>query len=76
MMIDLNARIDFLKSLHLIMMHMNNEGAYLEWIEVGVPDCPNEDDYEYIAQDDVSFNDCINEFERITQEYISDGLCY
>ena len=38
-----------LKAMHEVMCNTNDEGLYMRWISLGVPDCPTEDDFEFIA---------------------------
>lgn len=55
-------RIAQLKAMHELMTSANDEEIYMSWITLGVPDCPSEDDFEYIAEDDKEYNDCFNLF--------------
>lgn len=64
---------DLIKGMNAIMISMNNENAYLEWINT-VPDEPTEDDFEFIAETPDLFQATIHEFVRITRKYLSDGL--
>lgn len=67
-------RTEVLRSMHYLISELNNENAYLEWISVAVPDCPSDDDYEFIAEDEDCFVTTVNAFKRIWKTYISDGL--
>lgn len=67
-------RIEILKNMHNIMMHMNNEEAYFDWVELGVPDYPSEEDYEYIAENNDDFNESFKWFVRCIGKYWEDGL--
>lgn len=67
-------RKEVLRSMHHLISELNNENAYLEWISVAVPDCPSDDDYEFIAEDEDCFVEAINAFKYIWDKYISDGL--
>lgn len=67
-------REEVVRSMHHLISELNNEDAYLEWISAAVPDCPSDDDYEMIAEDEDCFTETINAFKRIWDEYISDGL--
>ena len=67
-------REEVVRSMHHLISELNNEDAYLEWISAAVPDCPSDDDYESIAEDEDCFIETINAFKRIWDEYISDGL--
>lgn len=67
-------REEVVRSMHTLIFELNNEDAYLEWISVAVPDCPNDEDYEFIAEDEDCFVTTVNAFKRIWKTYISDGL--
>lgn len=67
-------RISVLKSMHNIMIHMNNEDAYWRWVTLGVPDEPSEDDYIFIASNDESFKECVEHFTDVFKEYADDGI--
>ena len=62
------------RSMHTLILELNNEGAYEEWISVAVPDCPSDEDYEFIAEDEDCFVTTVNAFKHIWKTYISDGL--
>ena len=40
-----NERADFVRSMNNIMVHMNDENAYMKWITV-VPDGADEEDFK------------------------------
>ena len=67
-------RIKELKAMHNTMLHMNNESAYMDWIALGVPDEPNEDDFESIAESDEEFKDCTKWFLKVLANYYKDGF--
>lgn len=69
---DLARRITVLKNCHEIMRHLNNEEAYFEWIVWGVPDCPREEDFELICEDDSFYLDCLQLFSKIFKAYFKD----
>lgn len=49
----LKTKIQLLKDMHkYIINEIDDENAYYEWIEIGVPDEPTEEDFEYIAEND------------------------
>jgi len=68
-------RIEILKQMHNIMLHMNNENAYYDWIQLGVPDCPSKEDYEYISDNNDDFNESVEWFVRCIKVYGKDGMC-
>lgn len=59
-----DARIRQLKAMHNLMLEANDEGIYISWIYL-VPDCPSEEDFEYIAIDDKQYNECFNLFVKL-----------
>ena len=67
-------RIDLLKAMHEIMINMNNEDAYFSWVTLGVPDEPQEDDFESIASDPEGFKETTDHFTRVFKRYIKDGF--
>lgn len=71
---ELTRRITVLKNCHEIMMHLNNEDAYFQWIVCGVPDCPTEEDFESICGEDSSYIDCLTLFQGILEEYYEDEI--
>ena len=70
----LQLRIKELKAMHETMLHLNNEGAYCDWIVLGVPDEPNEDDFESIAESYEEFKDCTKWFLKVLANYYKDGF--
>ena len=58
-------RIRQLKAMHELMCAANDETIYMSWIICGVPDCPTEDDFEYIAEDEESYNECFDLFIKL-----------
>ena len=70
----LQLRIKELKAMHETMLHLNNECAYFDWIFLGVPDEPNEDDFESIAESDEEFKDCTKWFLKVLANYYKDGF--
>ena len=55
-------RIEQLKHMHELMALANNENIYMKWITLGVPDCPMEDDFEFIAEDNDRYNETVDLF--------------
>lgn len=60
-------------AMNEIVISLNNEDAYSEWIAV-VPDMANDDDFEYIAQEDELYTDATKLFLRIMKDYADDGI--
>ena len=67
-------RINWLKNAHEFITLLNNENAYYDWIVEGVPDCPSENDFEFIASNEDSFNEVKDYFFEVFYAYRNDGL--
>ena len=61
----LEARLTQLKAMHDIMQNANDEEIYMSWIVCGVPDEPSDEDFEYIAMDDESYNETFDLFVKL-----------
>ena len=61
----MEVRIQQLKLMHELMTLANDEEIYMTWITLGVPDCPMEDDFKYIAEDDESYNETCELFAKL-----------
>lgn len=61
------ARMSQLKAMHEVMINANDENIYMSWITCGVPDCPSDDDYEFIAEDDENYNEVVDLFIKLIQ---------
>lgn len=66
-------RLNNVKLMHETMMSMNNENAYMAWI-YEMPDCPNEDDFEWFAEDEDRYMELYNYFVKLLKRYAKDGL--
>ena len=63
--ITLKMRTDQLKAMHNVMCESNSESIYMSWITCGVPDCPQDDDFEFIAEDDERYNEKVDLFVEL-----------
>ena len=63
-------RIAQLKAMHEVMIHSNDERIYMIWVRNAVPDCPSEDDFEFIAENDDSYNETCDSFARLVSKKI------
>lgn len=61
-------RVKQLKLMHQLMCTTNDEGLYITWVSVGVPDCPQDDDFELIAEDNDAYNNICELFTRLVAE--------
>lgn len=66
-------RLNNVKLMHETMMSMNNENAYMAWI-YEMPDCPNEDDFEWFAEDEERYAELYDYFMKLFKRYAKDGL--
>ena len=64
----IKSRVELLSKLHSIVINMNDERAYDEWI-VTVPDEATEEDFKSIAQDNWFFEEVLIEFMKIFRRY-------
>lgn len=64
-------KIEKLKNMHNVMQYMNNENAYWEWA-LFCPDCPEEEDFEFITEN--SMEEAEELFESLLDTYGECGL--
>lgn len=68
-----NERADFVRSMNNIMVHMNDEDAYMKWIQV-VPDGATQDDFEAIADNEELFDSTVYLFKDLMDRYMKNGI--
>ena len=61
-------RIGFLKDMHNYIIDMGDEDIYEIWIEEGVPDEPNDEDFEFIASNDDDWREVCELFGKLVKE--------
>ena len=61
-------RIKMLKEMNKYIIEMGDEEIWMDWITLGVPDEPSEDDYEFIAEDDDEWNNVCDLFGKLAKE--------
>ena len=61
-------RIKLLKEMNAYIIEMGDEEIWMDWITLGVPDAPSEDDYEFIAENDDEWNDVCSLFGKLAKE--------
>jgi hypothetical protein len=64
----ISSRVELLERLHKIILNMNHENAYMNWITF-VPDEPSVDDFVSIAEDNTDFNYALYLFMKIFKTY-------
>ena len=68
-----NERADFVRSMNNIMVHMNDENAYMKWIAF-VPDGADEEDFKAIADDEELFDGVVYLFKDLMERYMKNGI--
>lgn len=67
--LNLTARIELLKAMHnFVITEFSIEDNIMCWLQNGVPDCPQEDDFEFIANDEECFDECVDWFLYLMKE--------
>ena len=66
-------RLNNVKLMHNTMIDMNNENAYMAWIWE-MPDEPQEDDFEWFAEDEERYAELYDYFMKLFKHYAKDGL--
>ena len=66
-------RTDFVRSMDNIITHLNDEDAYMKWIQV-VPDGATQDDFEAIADNEELFDSTVYLFKDLMDRYMKNGI--
>lgn len=61
-------RVELLKGMNTYMLQLGNETLLGAWFLTGIPDCPDEEDFEFFATDDNEWNYICRLFGRLTIE--------
>ena len=64
-------RIEVLKAMHTIVKNMNDEYAYELWITEGMPDEPDESDFQDVAYE--YFEETTAVFTNVIKRYGKNG---
>ena len=59
-------RVELLKGMNTYMLQLGNETLLGVWFLTGIPDCPDEEDFEFFATDDDEWNYIVRLFGRLT----------
>lgn len=64
-------RVNTLKGMNkFILEKINDEELIFHWLEQGVPDCPSDDDFFFIAEDDEEWERVCSVFAWIVKDII------
>ena len=66
-------RTDFVRSVDNIITHLNDEDAYMKWIQI-VPDGATQEDFEAIADDEDLFDSTVYLFKDLMDRYMKNGI--
>lgn len=66
-------KVEFIKALNEIIIGLGDEDLIEPWLMCGVPDCPSEEDFEFIANNQKSFDETVNLFVKMSK-YIKTGI--
>jgi len=61
-------RVELLKGMNTYMLQLGDETLLGAWFLTGIPDCPDEEDFEFFATDDDEWNYIVRLFGRLTIE--------
>ena len=61
-------RVELIKGMDAYIVNLGDESIYGAWILTGVPDCPEEEDFEFFALDDDEWVYICKLFARLTIE--------
>ena len=61
-------RITLLKQMNDYIINLGDEDIWTTWITLGVPDCPSEEDFFYIADSNVEWQDVCKLFGMLVAE--------
>ena len=66
-------KVEFIKALNEIILGLGDEDLIEVWLTCGVPDQPDDEDFEFIANDQDSFDEVVNCFVRLSK-HIKEGI--
>lgn len=66
-------KVEFIKALNELMLGTTDEDLLEVWFMNGVPDCPSQEDFEFIANNEESFDDVVNCFIRLSK-HLKEGI--
>ena len=61
----IKTKMNLLQQMHNFILNIGDEEIYEEWVTSCVPDEPSEDDYEFIANDEILWNEITEKFIQI-----------
>ena len=61
-------RKELLKQMNKYIIEIGDEEIWSDWIALGVPNEPSEDDYDFIAEEDKEWNNVCELFGRLVHE--------
>lgn len=55
------------EEMHIHIIEMGDEKIWMDWITLGVPDEPSEEDFEWFAENDDEWEDLCKLFGELTK---------
>jgi hypothetical protein len=66
-------RISIAKQMNKYIIDMGDEELWMDWIVLGVPDAPTEEDYEFIAEHDICWAELCKLFGSLVKDECAEG---
>ena len=60
-------RVERLKEMHELMLDVGDAELYWQWVACAVPDCPCDEDFEDIAEDEDFYKKCEELFYKLQE---------
>ena len=61
-------RIKLAKQMNNYIINLGDEDIWWDWIQLGIPDAPQEDDFEFFAENDDDWIELCSLFEQLTRK--------
>lgn len=68
MAVDEEIRYRQLKAMHKVIQETNDGNIYFSWVTIGVPDCPTDMDFYYIARNKEEYNEVVDLFIKLISQ--------
>ena len=64
----IKTRIHLLKQMNEYIINLGDEDIWMDWITLGVPDAPSEEDYKFIAENENEWFETCELFGQLTEK--------
>ena len=62
-------RVTLLKAMNELVLALGDEEQIEPWLIVGMGDCPSEEDFEFVANNEESFAETVHEFIKLSKHF-------